>query len=117
MAEGRCRKAPHFGFAGDEELWQSYGRFKMSAEGKPYFRDVVRISEDGSFRIDSLPPGEYQVSMNASNEAVTDESIPRPTKTGIFRVNISPLRADHGKILDVGQIGFDAGGKFFPASK
>jgi hypothetical protein len=56
-------KAPHIGFSGDEPAWEIYRVFLDTEEGKAYFRDILPVGRDGFFRIESVPPGEYFLSI------------------------------------------------------
>src|SRR5262249_32739269 len=62
--------APHVGFPGDDEIWKTYGAFLRSDEGKAYARDQGPVARDGSFRIESVPPGDYQLLIWVAGPAV-----------------------------------------------
>ena len=89
--------APHIGFPGDEAIWRSYRTFLNTEEGKAYHRDRLPVGPDGSFRVDSLPPGHFQLMIWVFGPAVG-----RPDDTreyyaaGGARVEMSPVRDDRG---------------------
>ena len=53
-------EAPHIGFPGDDAVWQAQHKFLTGDHGKLYTHDL-RINDDGTFRIDRLPQGTYQL--------------------------------------------------------
>jgi hypothetical protein len=71
-------QAPRFRsrLGGSNEAGISWSNFRQTEEGKLYRRDQVTIAADGSFRIKGLPAAEYQLTVNASGEAVVDD--PKP---------------------------------------
>jgi hypothetical protein len=62
--------APHIGLAGDEPIWKSFGAFLATEEGKNYNRDNITVHLDGSFEIESVPPGRYHLSVSVTGRAV-----------------------------------------------
>ncbi len=53
--------APHFGFGGDNEMWVAFDKFKRSPIGPLFFRDNLKVNADGTFKIDNVLPGRYQL--------------------------------------------------------
>jgi hypothetical protein len=65
-------KAPHFSgrIEGGNDPVRCWSRFLQTEEGKTYVRDDIAVAADGSFRVEGLPPTEYQVMISASEQAV-----------------------------------------------
>jgi len=63
-------RAPHIGFPGDDAAWAIYQTFLNTEEGRAYVRDNVPVGRDGSFRIESVPPGDYQLIVWIEGSAV-----------------------------------------------
>ncbi len=63
-------KAPHIGFPGDETVWKNYRTFLNTEEGRTYNRYNLPVGRDGSFRIESVPPGDYQLMITIDGPAV-----------------------------------------------
>jgi hypothetical protein len=84
-------KAPHVGFPGDEPIWETYRAFLNTEEGKAYLRDDLPVGRDGSFRIESVPPGDYLLSLWVFGPAV---GRPAETETvyasGHVRIEVDP---------------------------
>lgn len=57
--------APHIGFPGDDEIWKAWGELKASAIGPLLFRDKQPVKEDGTFVIENMLPGRYQLFVSA----------------------------------------------------
>jgi hypothetical protein len=53
--------APHFGFPGDDAMWDAYGVFRRSAIGPLFFRGPLRPNADGTFEIPHVLPGSYDL--------------------------------------------------------
>jgi hypothetical protein len=53
--------APHIGFPGDNAMWQAFGELKKSAAGPLLFRDKLPVNKDGTFTIENMLPGNYQL--------------------------------------------------------
>lgn len=53
--------APHVGFPGDDDAWNAFGEFQKSAIGPLYFRDKQPVNADGTFTIENMLPGTYQI--------------------------------------------------------
>ncbi len=62
--------APHVGLPGDDETWKTYGAFLQTDEGKAYYRDFLRVGPDGSFRVEGVPTGDYQLIIWVAGPAV-----------------------------------------------
>jgi hypothetical protein len=63
-------KAPHIGFPGDDAIWKVYQAFLNTEEGRAYHGSNLPVGRDGSFRIESVPPGEYQLMITIDGPAV-----------------------------------------------
>ena len=63
MARGRRDRSRRRQFPGDDAQWDEFGRFARSEEGKAYFRDDPPIGPDGSFRLEGVPQGSYQLQV------------------------------------------------------
>ncbi len=65
-------KAPHFSgrIEGGSDPVKCWSRFLQTEEGKTYVRDNVAIAANGTFRVEGLPPTEYQVMISASEQSV-----------------------------------------------
>jgi beta-lactamase regulating signal transducer with metallopeptidase domain len=57
--------APHVGFAGDDAAWKAFGELKESAAGPLLFRDKQPVNKDGTFTIENMLPGRYQLFVSA----------------------------------------------------
>jgi hypothetical protein len=98
--------APHIGFPGDDSIWEIYRAFLNTEEGKTYDRDNLPVERDGSFRIESVPPGDYVLSVWLCGPAVG-----RPTETtkvygsGHTFIVLSPTWDEqNGEALSLGTI-------------
>ena len=58
-------EAPHFGFGGDDASWKAFGELKASPIGPLLFRDKQPINKDGTFTIEKMLPGRYQLFLSA----------------------------------------------------
>ncbi|QEH38422.1 hypothetical protein OJF2_70230 [Aquisphaera giovannonii] len=56
--------APHVGLRGDDEQWSGWMSLRNSPAGATVFRDAIAVAADGTFRIEGLVPGSYQVMTN-----------------------------------------------------
>ena len=57
--------APRIGFGGDDAMWKAFGEFQDSAIGPVFFRDKQSINKDGTFTIEKMLPGHYQLFVTA----------------------------------------------------
>jgi beta-lactamase regulating signal transducer with metallopeptidase domain len=57
--------APHVGFPGDDDAWKAFGEFQKSAMGPLFFRDKQPVNADGTFTIENMLPGTYQIFFSA----------------------------------------------------
>ena len=57
--------APHIGFGGDDAMWKAFREFQESAIGPVFFRDKQPINKDGTFTIEKMLPGRYQLFVTA----------------------------------------------------
>jgi hypothetical protein len=57
--------APHIGFPGDDSAWKAFGEFQKSAMGPLFFRDKQPVNADGTFTIENMLPGHYQIFFSA----------------------------------------------------
>ena len=58
-------QAPHIGFPGDDKAWSAFAKLKASPIGPMLFRDKQPIQADGSFTIERMLPGQYQLFLTA----------------------------------------------------
>ena len=58
-------EAPHVGFGGDDASWKAFGQLKASPIGPLLFRDKQPINKDGTFTIEKMLPGRYQLFLSA----------------------------------------------------
>ena len=98
--------APHIGFPGDEEIWKTYGAFLKTDEGNAYYRDLLPVGPDGSFRVEGLPTGDFQLFL-----WVTGPAVGKPAETdtdyaiGYERIEVEPLPPGRSaEPLDLGTI-------------
>lgn len=99
------------GMAGGMGIAGANPRFSWLAvltgdEGKRYQRYLVDVAEDGSFRVEDLPPADYVVLVSVKGHAVAGEPPPeREVAWGAISVRLSPAREDASeKPVDVGDI-------------
>jgi hypothetical protein len=91
-------QAPHIGLHGDDPVWETYRAFLNTDEGKAYLRDNLPVERDGSFRIESVPPGDYLLSIWVFGPAVG-----RPAETekvyasGHTRIEVNPSWDEHSE--------------------
>jgi hypothetical protein len=84
-------KAPHIGFPGDEPIWETYRAFLNTEEGKAYFRDNLPAGRDGTFRIESVPPGDCLLSIWVFGPAVCRQAEPQEVyASGHKRIEVNP---------------------------
>ena len=79
MDEGPHRTLPadpHFGSPSDEPSRETYRAFLNTEEGRAYVRVNLPVNGDGSFRIESVPPGDYQLTISVAGPAVGRPSEP-----------------------------------------
>ena len=57
--------APHIGFGGDDAMWKAFGDFQNSEIGPVFFRDKQPINKDGTYTIEKMLPGHYQLFVTA----------------------------------------------------
>jgi hypothetical protein len=63
--------APWPGFLGSKvgnDIWNKYGEFLSSDAGKNYVKDDVPVKADGSFRIENVPPEDYQLFVSVQSD-------------------------------------------------
>jgi len=54
--------APRPGAMGTKyDPWPAYGAFLSSAAGKNYVKNEIRVKNNGTFRIENVPPADYQL--------------------------------------------------------
>jgi beta-lactamase regulating signal transducer with metallopeptidase domain len=58
-------EAPHIGFPGDNGAWAAFSQLKASSIGPLLFRDKQPINKDGTFTIENMLPGRYQLFVSA----------------------------------------------------
>ncbi len=57
--------APHIGFPGDDAAWKAFSELRASLAGPFLFRDKQPVSKDGTFTIENMLPGNYQLFVSA----------------------------------------------------
>jgi beta-lactamase regulating signal transducer with metallopeptidase domain len=57
--------APHIGFPGDDAMWKAFGELQKSSAGPILFRDKQPVNKDGTFTIENMLPGNYQLFVSA----------------------------------------------------
>ena len=58
-------QAPHIGFPGDDESWKAFNALRHSPQGPLLFRHKQPIGRDGTFTIENMLPGRYQLFVSA----------------------------------------------------
>jgi beta-lactamase regulating signal transducer with metallopeptidase domain len=54
--------APHIGFPGDDSSWQAFAQLQQSTVTGPiFFRNKQPVGKDGSFSVERMLPGTYQL--------------------------------------------------------
>ena len=102
-------KAPHIGFPGDEEIWKIYGSFVNSEEGAAYSRGNLPVDRDGSFRIEAVPAGEYELTILINGPAVG-----KPAEVGIryamggTQIQVAPKTGSDDQPQSLGTINLHA---------
>src|SRR5262249_31950339 len=56
---------PPVGFGGGNEAWKAFGQLQKSDIGPLLFRDKLPVESDGSFVIEKMLPGRYQLFVSA----------------------------------------------------
>jgi beta-lactamase regulating signal transducer with metallopeptidase domain len=88
------RIAPNTPRPGDQDLMAAWSAFAQTEVGKLYFREPAAVKADGTFRLDSVLPGYYQVFIqNADN-----------TIYHIERLSVPAESPDAAEPLDMGEI-------------
>lgn len=90
-------EAPHIGFSGDDPSWKAFGQLKASSIGPLLFRDKQPINKDGTFTIEPMLPGLYQLFVSvagingyaASTRVQVDPEVPGETPTPLDLKEIS----------------------------
>jgi hypothetical protein len=91
--------APHIGFPGDDKIWEIYRAFLNSEEGKAYFRENLPVGRDGSFQIESVPPGEYSLSIQVYGPAVGRPAEAKKLYAATEeRIDVSPIWNEGGAL-------------------
>ena len=57
--------APRMGFGGDDAIWKAFLEFQDSEIGPVFFRNKQPINKDGTFNIEKMLPGRYQLFVTA----------------------------------------------------
>ncbi|MCF7731805.1 MAG: ankyrin repeat domain-containing protein [Akkermansiaceae bacterium] len=67
---GIAPEAPYAGLLSepDDAGWEAYSIFVNSPAGKHYVKSGIRMNADGTFRIENVPPENYQLFVSAPNE-------------------------------------------------
>ncbi len=98
-----------FDRADSNDLWTN---FLDSAEGKAYVRNDVRVNEEGKFRVEGLPAGEYQLEVTGPSIATNEDGSKRPDRTlhvkpfsvGAERATEGDAREDSTEPMELGRI-------------
>jgi hypothetical protein len=88
-------RAPHIGFAGDDEQWQGWANLHRGPLGATVFRDAIPVRNDGTFQIEGLVPEWYQLFVNDGGKRLNGGTS--------FRLSPEAGGAD-GRRQDVGEI-------------
>jgi hypothetical protein len=98
-------RAPHIGFPGDDELLRIYGAFLESAEGKAYYRNGLPVGHDGSFRVEDVPAGEFQLFIWVAGPAVGRPDDAMDYAVGGKSFEVEPAPPDRpGEPMSLGSI-------------
>jgi hypothetical protein len=99
-------RAPHVGLPGDAEQWAAYGKFLTGERAKLYCRDDIPIRPDGSFRVEGVPQGEYQLIVWVYGRAIGDDARAGQvaTQTGTSLTVLPMPAGQSAEPLDVGTI-------------
>jgi beta-lactamase regulating signal transducer with metallopeptidase domain len=57
-------EAPHVGRPGDNAMWEGFSQLKASLIGPVLFRDKQPVNKDGTFTIERMLPGRYQLFLS-----------------------------------------------------
>ncbi|MBC7853184.1 MAG: hypothetical protein IAF94_07090, partial [Pirellulaceae bacterium] len=88
--------APHMGFGGDDASWKVFGEFQSSPIGPLYFRDKQAVNADGTFTIENMLPGTYQIFFSAPGAG---------QHLAYTRITVEPeVAGQQPKPLDLGEI-------------
>ena len=60
--------APHVGLPGDEKMWKAWGTLQKSPVGSLFFRNDLNVNVDGTFEIQRVLPGNYQIFFHFAGE-------------------------------------------------
>lgn len=61
---------------GHDELSKAWSQFLNSDEGDSYVRNNIAVAVDGSFQIEGLPPGQYDLRVSVPGEAAISDVKP-----------------------------------------
>lgn len=94
-------EAPHIGFDGRDSQWAAFGQLKASQIGPLLFRDKQPINKDGTFTIEGMLPGRYQLFVTtpssknyaASTKIVVDPEVPGEKPADLELKEIAMLSA------------------------
>jgi beta-lactamase regulating signal transducer with metallopeptidase domain len=87
--------APHFGRPGDDRQWAAWNVFKQSPAGGSFFRDGLKVADDGTFEILAMLPGYYQIFFE-------QEGGKKNAANGVFRIPKEEWEGD-SEPFDAGQ--------------
>ena len=92
--------APHIGFGGDDASWKAFGQLKASPIGPLLFRDKQPVNKDGTFTIEKMLPGRYQLFLSAPGFTSYAASLAGPSRSRSAGRKARPSRAEgncHGE--------------------
>jgi hypothetical protein len=95
-------EAPHIGFGGDDASWKAFSQLRESPLGPLLFRSKQPINQDGTFSIEKMLPGDYQLFVSApgfKNYAVYSR-----VKVGPELSGQKPADLDLGEIASVNKL-------------
>ena len=89
--------APHIGREGDGAMWKAWTALQQSPDGPLFFRNGLKVAADGTFRIEGMLPGSYQIFFTGPDgkERVGSTQIRVPAED---RDDAEPAPYDAGEI-------------------
>lgn len=88
--------APHIGFQGDDVMWKAWQALREGPDGPTFFRNGLKVAADGTFKIERMLPGSYQIfftgpegkdhigstQIRVPTEEIEWEAVPAPYDAG-----------------------------------
>ena len=102
--------APHFGFGGDNEMWAAFEKFKNSPIGPLFFRDNLTVNADGTFTIDNVLPGRYQLFLAVDGDRANTQfqvdpevagQVPSPLDVGAIAIQKAAAKPANAETVKV----------------